>query len=95
MPTHLTEQQLRAAWAAMRTRRCLSAWPDSFEVVMADPQRGQLVRLEALAAARAAAGRLTRPCQPVNPIEHHAPPPTHQQPYRLDRKKAAAGDRDD
>lgn len=92
----LTEAQLRAAWEAMRHRGGLSTWPASFAEVMADHCRGQLVRLEAQAAARASVRRAPLPCQPFSrPAERVAPSTKSQQPYLLDRKRAAAGDRDD
>ncbi len=95
MPADLTEAQLRAAWEAMRNRRSLRDWPDSFAAVMADQRRGQLVRLEARAAVRSAARRAPLPCQPVSRAERAATTTKPQQPHLLDRKRAAAGDRDD
>lgn len=97
MPTDLTDAQLRAAWEAMRTRHGLSTWPKSFDEVMADRRRGQLVRLEAQAAARSAARRVPLlPCQPVNRADRVAPSTnSSQRPQLLDRKRAASGDRDD
>lgn len=97
MPADLNETQLRAAWEIMRKRRSLAHWPCSFAEVMADRRRGALVRLEAQAAirseARSAARRvpLTNPprCDPTSPPNHRQPIPG------LDRKRAAAGDRDD
>lgn len=96
MTVDLTDAQLRAAWEAMRTRHGLSTWPKSFDEVMADRRRGQLVRLEAQAAVRSAARRVPLlTCQPFTRAERVAPSTKPQQPYLLDRKRAAAGDRDD
>jgi hypothetical protein len=97
-----TDDQLRSAWASMRLRMSLRLWPDSFDQVMADPRRAALVSMEARAAARSA-NRLPLPCQVANRIERTAAPAPRPQAqhaalptvHTFDRKRAAAGDRDD
>ena len=91
----ISEDQLREMFELMRERH--QQWPDSYDQVMADPQRGRLVRLNATARARALQGRsgraicdqvAPRPCPP-----HRYPPMPRPTPF--DHKRAAAGERDD
>lgn len=82
-----TEDELRAAW--LRCRR--PSWPASYDAAMADPVYSRLVRLNAThppAAPRAgtvaSAPSMHRPAFAFR---------TRAQPF--DRKRAAAGERDD
>lgn len=97
-----TTEELRAAWQAMRTRRCLAHWPAEFEEVMRDALRSRLVSIEAIAARHHHA---PTPLQPVvigvdmasgpDMTVRWRPPATHpQQTDLFDRKRAAAGDLD-
>lgn len=86
-----TDEDLRTTWAELR--RSQPAWPTTFEATMADPVRSRLVRI---AAIRAAQGH--RVC--ALPIEPTRRPPVVNpgisvRPLDLDRKRAAAGERDE
>lgn len=84
------DHALRDAWEAMRHRTCLRHWPQDFDAVMADPTRGRLVRLEARARTRS---QRAAPARAAN-----RPAPRTQRPMPgcgVDRKRAAAGERDD
>lgn len=87
-----TEEQLREGWLAERR----PSWPETFEEAMQDPLRSRLIHL---AAARLANGPLTTPpATAERPVEHrgiYLPPPIPQSPASLDRKRAAAGEKDD
>jgi hypothetical protein len=80
-----TEQDLRDAWQRCR----IAAWPSTFEETMVDPARAALVRINASRARRDSMKprrQLSAPaCRPLLPGI----------PSRFDRKRAAAGDRDD
>lgn len=92
-----TDEDMRRAWRILR-RPC---WPQTFEDTMHDPLRAQLVQMYAHHLALAAAvpdcpatARFTprvpdRRTPPATPTLFR-PPPTV-----VDRKRAAAGDRDD
>ncbi len=82
---------LRAAWEAMRRRRCLRHWPQDFDAVMADPVRSRLVQIEARARVTPRPGAPIRPQPCPTPL----PAPRPAQGALLDRKRAAAGERDD
>lgn len=91
---------LRAAWEAMRHRHALRQWPQDFDQVMADPTRSRLVHLEATARQRrshaepAALAAQATP-QPL-PVWHRTAGRQQAiQPAPFDRKRAAAGERDD
>lgn len=84
---------LREAWEAMRRRGNLRHWPQDFAQVMADPVRSRLVQLEATGRARAA--RHTAPARALPTWHHTAGRQPAVQPALFDRKRAAAGDRDD
>lgn len=91
MNAPITTDALREAWQAMRVRPAFAGWPQTFDQVMADPVSCRLVRLEATGRAHAAATRAPYPaCRPARPVFPKAPPPGH-----FDRKRAAAGERDD
>lgn len=91
-PTPLPDELLRDTFARMAAR--YTAWPRTYEEVMADPMRGRLVRLTATRRAMAARRPAAAPCAAPgrraapNPLPTHAPAP-------FDHKRAAAGDRDD
>lgn len=83
-----TDQQLREACARMSQR---FRWVGAFETVMQDPVRSRLVRVAAMHPTAAGA-----------PTRRAAAAPTWRAPRRqpgplpfLDRKRAAAGERDD
>lgn len=87
-----TEAELRAAFEANRARN--PRWPASYELAMQDPITSRLVRL---AASMAAGGDL----QPPQPTRYRtgplAPVGLWGRPSGggIDRKRAAAGERDD
>lgn len=88
-----TGEQLRAAWAAYRR----DTWPPTFEEAMADPVYSRLVRLHASHLANPSHQPPPSPASPASPARpvaarrlHFAPPSAY-----VDRKRAAAGDRDD
>lgn len=47
-----TQQELQAAFAAMRTRPAFKSWPTDLSAVMTDPISARLVRLEATGRCR-------------------------------------------
>lgn len=87
-----TLDELRAAWEAMRHRRCLRHWPANFDDVMRDALRSRLVAIEATAARRRC------PAPPAVPSTQRravrASPRFQTTPDLFDIKRAAAGDRD-
>jgi len=98
-----TEEQLDQAWRLVRK----SDWPGTRAAVMDHPIRGRLVRLYAAGIALGSvigSRHVTRP-EVVRPEPHvqrtHQPAPARpvptptQEPLFNDRKRAAAGDRDD
>lgn len=98
-----TEEELRSAWVHC-TRRARSPWPATFEEAMAHPTLSRLVVLTAKHPPRA----LRRHAAPPPPHQVRArlfdpkPPVREQQSLPLpgmsrgiDRKRAAAGERDD
>jgi hypothetical protein len=86
-----TEENLRRAWRILR-RPC---WPLDYEDTMVDPIRAQLVRMYARHLALA----VTLPdCyRPNRASERRTQQPAllRPPPTVVDRKRAAAGDRDD
>lgn len=84
-------QALHDAWEAMRRRVSLRHWPQDFDQVMADPVRRRLVQLEANARARRplASPPAASVCRAPRPL------PAPAQGALFDRKRAAAGERDD
>ncbi len=92
----LPEALLRDTFRRMAER--YPAWPQEFDLVMADPLRSRLVRLTATRRAAAARGRTASPpappaSRPSAAARRLSPRPVHHPD--LDRKRAAAGDRDD
>ena len=83
---------LREAWEAMSSRRCLRHWPQAFDLVMADPTRSRLVRLEACARARTRASAKPHPTPCPRPEARPRPALTASATL-FDRKRAAAGER--
>jgi len=90
--TEPTAADLRSAFELCKARN----WPDNYDDAMSDPARARLIRL-------CATGRLRR-MQPRSPVETSPLPQSHLLPWppqraampsHLDRKRAAAGDRDD
>jgi hypothetical protein len=83
-----TEQELRLAWTHC-TGRARSPWPATFEEAMAHPTLSRLVRITAMHPPRvivqwgSAIGKTT------------SLPLRRMTPDHFDRKRAAAGDRDD
>jgi hypothetical protein len=82
-----TDQQLRDACARMARR---FRWTDSFETVMQDACRSRLVRI---AVSHPSAAGLVPPFAPRQPTRRSPPPPGALPLF--DRKRAAAGERDD
>lgn len=85
-----TQQELQAAFTAMRTRPAFQSWPTDLSAVMTDPIRARLVRLEATGRRRRyrALPYRTARQQPRRPLLAPAPAP-------LDIKRRAAGDFDE
>jgi len=89
----VTDQDLQAAW--LHRRR--SDWPRTFDAAMAHPLLRALVRAEALRGAQAAARRAAAPAPHQPPASHQPLPAVRRTAHHAtaDRKRAAAGDRDD
>lgn len=85
----LTTEQLRAAWVVRRR----ADWPTTFDAAMADPLLQRLVRCMAMGMAQAATRR-SATARPA-PTRRPAPPQPQPQHQPLDRKRLAAGERDD
>lgn len=95
--TALTEALLRDTFDRMAAR--YPAWPRSFDEVMADPARSRLVRITATRRV-AAARRPVAPACTASPRRAAAPVPPasaliSMHPPVFDRKRAAAGERED
>ena len=90
MNTFPTADQLQAAHEALRRR--LPTWPESLAEVLADSLRARLLRFEALHPHRAA-----RPAPVSTSSVRPQVAPRHAltHPPIFDRKRAAAGERDD
>lgn len=93
-----TTDQLHAAWLLRRKR----TWPATLEATLADPLYAALVRMTAvrqvLASQQPAASQPATPPAPARPNTRHpslAWPPRRPAATAVDRKRAAAGDRDD
>lgn len=92
-PLQISLDDLAAAWRARRR----PDWPPTFTEAMAHPMLRPLVRAEAVRRALAArhADQQARP--PAAAAPHRPPQPgrLNTPPSLFDRKRAAAGDRDD
>jgi len=92
-----TEEELRHAWRHCRR----PTWPETFEEAMADELLSRLVRLNAMHPPRA--NRKPLDTRPHVHVAAPAPRPRIQpaatlrpgQPGLFDRKRAAAGERED
>jgi hypothetical protein len=87
-----TTEELQRAWA--HCCRANRNWPATFEEAMADPVRSRLVRLTAKHPPRAI--RTPAAAPPAAPLREQTAWRGHS--HRIapfDRKRAAAGDRDD
>lgn len=91
----LPEADLRAAFERSRKDN----WPATFEEAMADPTLSRLITLNALhppRSKRPAAPRLFTPLRRVDPSPGQVQLPGIAPGVRIfDRKRAAAGERDD
>ncbi len=90
----VTDAELRQAFAVCRAR----SWPHTFEEAMADDTRARLITacahgLHNNAARRAQAAAHGAPVSQAPLVAHW--PPRRATPAMFDRKRAAAGDRDD
>jgi hypothetical protein len=83
----LTDPLLREACARMALR---FGWGESFETVMQDPMRSRMVRVAVLHPSAADA-----PGDSLAPAARRVELPMPGQPPLFDRKRAAAGERDD
>jgi hypothetical protein len=94
-PPALTEQELRAAFERLRGSK-RTTWPATFEEAMQDRLLARLIALNAKHPPRATV-RQARGS--INPASAPRPQPRPwrgpAQPAEIDRKRAAAGDRDD
>lgn len=84
-----TDEELRRAWLHWK-RRARSPWPETFEEAMAHPTLSRLVRMTAIHPPYA----LRQPAEAAT-TRHLPPAPRLRAPAVFDRKRAAAGDRDD
>lgn len=93
--TTITEQNLQAAWNALRRRE----WPATLAETMQDPARASLLRGYAITLAhRKPVQRFPAPVKAATSMRAPCRAPEHHttQPHGwVDRKRAAAGDRDD
>lgn len=93
-----TEEELRLVYAHCRARRP-ATWPGTFEEAMADATLSRLVRITALHPPRAMRSpRVSEPAPPRTKGPEFPSLAQHQgQRFHtaIDRKRAAAGDRDD
>lgn len=88
-----TEQELRNAYAHHRARRPAD-WPETFEEAMADATLSRLVRITAMHPPRPLRQQVAFTAGLVNAVRHT--PPRHPRPApAIDRKRAAAGERED
>ncbi|MDH0866475.1 hypothetical protein [Mitsuaria sp. GD03876] len=88
----LPESLLREAWERMRPGR--DHWPADFGAAMQDPLLSRLLRIAAGAKVRAAANAPERPAKAQTETRWPYPRQTRAS-QALDRKRAAAADRDD
>lgn len=88
----LHEDQLRAAWTRMRPGR--DHWPADFLDGMRDPLISRLLRIAAGADLRTAA-RAAEQAAKAQTLARRPYPRRSEGARALDRKRAAAADRDD
>ena len=88
----LREDQLRAAWTRMRPGR--DHWPTEFNAAMQDALISRVLRIAAGADARKAANATRSPAKARTEVRQPYPS-WHRAPQAVDRKRAAAADRDD
>lgn len=90
-PSDAESDHLEAAWRALRH----PAWPGTLAETMKDPARAHLIRGYARTLARSAAKK--RKPAPAPAPRCAAPAAAFRTPAAgwIDRKRAAAGDRDD
>jgi hypothetical protein len=93
----LDDALLRRAWCLLRP----PSWPQSYEACMADALRSRMVHMFAQHLRRSDAKAKAREAWPVTALttpalarERRSPAPATS-PVVFDRKRAAAGDRDD
>lgn len=88
-----TQEHMQKAWRLLR-RPC---WPDTYEATMHDPIRAQLVHMYAhqLAQSRQLPIPPSAPRVPDRRNQPATPTLCRSSPTVVDRKRAAAGDRDD
>jgi hypothetical protein len=96
VPAEPSDNELRAVWLAMRR----STWPATFDEAMADALLSRLVRLAAKHPPPAVRKGFTTsapaaPLQGTTARPHCLAPYLRRDPLAFDRKRAAAGDRDD
>ena len=92
----LDEALLMRAWRLLRP----PCWPATYQECMQDPLRAQLVQMYARQLLRsdatlAAKSRRVEAPAPAITHERRRPAPHGLAPGTVDRKRAAAGDRDD
>ena len=85
-----TTDELLAALARIRALPRCAAWPAELPAVLADPVRGRLLRIEAIRTRRQPAQRARQATR-----RRAGPHPLATALLLFDRKRAAAGDRED
>lgn len=88
----LTEDMLRAAWSSLSAQR--AHWPQDYQEAMGNPLYSRLVRIEAALRTRGPAGHPPR-CEAAQRRPARPLTASHDHLVTFDRKRAAAGDRDD
>jgi hypothetical protein len=88
-----TTDELLAALARVRALPACAAWPADLPAVLADPVRGRLLRIEAMRWRRAPAQRARQAVRQRAGGSRR--PPMALPPPLFDRKRAAAGERDE
>lgn len=92
MPPPSTDE-LQAALARIRALPGCAAWPADLAAVLADPVRARLLRMDAARWRRQPAQR-ARQATRLRATGSHRPPLALPPPL-FDRKRAAAGERDE
>ena len=85
-----TTDELLAALARIRALPRCAAWPAELPAVLADPVRGRLLRIEAIRTRRQPAQRARQATR-----RRAGPHPLATALPLFDRKRAAAGERDE